>query len=102
MSPGEKSNQDLSDHITVANDDLTDFGFETIKGRLELLCLHGCFFLVKRMICRYSKGTCCFSVGASGIWAGNGTLLTGSFAPILLPLESFAPVASPLASTATS
>jgi hypothetical protein len=66
MSACEKGDQHLPNDIIVTDDNFSYLSFQPFKDLLKSLRLHQAPFLVQRIMPRYSKGSCCFSDGASG------------------------------------
>src|SRR5262245_58610491 len=102
VSAGEKGDQHLPNDIIVTDDDFAYLGFQPLEDLLKFFRLHRAPFLAHRMMPRYSRGSCCFSIGASGTWAGNGALLTGVFGKPRVSFDGLLLLPSPFASAANS
>src|SRR5262245_61323081 len=102
VSAGKKGNQHLPNDIIVTDDNFSYLGLQPSKDLLKFLRLHQAPFLDQRMMPRYSRGNCCFSIGASGTWAGNGALLTGVFGKARVSFDGLLILPSPLVSAANS
>src|SRR5262245_3183940 len=102
VSAGKKGNQHLPDDIIVTDDNFAYLSLQPSEDLLKFLRLHQASFLAQRMMPRYSRGSCCFSIGASGTWAGNGALLTGVFGKARVSFDGLLILPSPLVSAANS